>query len=150
MQGDTGQAEEEKHNDRRDDISLKGQLEHSMSAPAGSPAASSAETGTSVDSGTPKSDSPRPGSTPHAKHNISRMPNIVDQYSGLLDDLTSRQRWGLIARLSNGYYEGWRPTRAQLSRYLYHEFGVTTFSHHSLPSETRRRSETNHDKNTDN
>jgi hypothetical protein len=55
---------------------------------------------------------------------ISRTPTIADQYSGLLDNLTHGQRRGLIAKLSVGYYEGWRPTRAQLARHIQEEFGV--------------------------
>jgi hypothetical protein len=36
----------------------------------------------------------------------------------------------LIARLSNGYSDGWRPTRAQLIRYIQNEFGVTAHDEH--------------------
>jgi hypothetical protein len=62
---------------------------------------------------------------PSVQQGISRSLNITDQYFGLLDDLTSSQRRGLIAKLSNGYYDGWQPTRAQLIRYIQNEFGVT-------------------------
>ena len=44
--------------------------------------------------------------------------SITDQYSGLLDDVSDRQRRGLIAMLSTGYYDGWRPLGAELIRYL--------------------------------
>lgn len=66
--------------------------------------------------------------TMYMTNGFARMPNIIDQYYGLLDDLTTQQRWGLIARLSNGYYEGWRPTRAQLVKFLRDEFGVAPVS----------------------
>jgi len=69
-------------------------------------------------------------SRPSVQHGISGPPSIIDQYSGLLDNLTSSQRRGLIAKLSNGYYDGWRPTRAQLIRYIQHEFGVTAHDQH--------------------
>ena len=65
----------------------------------------------------------RNGSTTTSKRALSRIPTIADQYSGLLDDLSPGQRRGLIAKLSVGYYEGWRPTRAQLARYIHDEFG---------------------------
>ena len=52
--------------------------------------------------------------------------NISDQYYGLLDDLTARQRSGLIAMLSTGFYDGWRPTRSELIRYLQDEYGITS------------------------
>lgn len=61
---------------------------------------------------------------------ISRPPNITDQYSGLLNDLTADQRRGLVAKLSTGYYDGWRPTRAELTTYIQREFGVTPRDHH--------------------
>ena len=50
------------------------------------------------------------------RHETSGTPSIADQYSGLLDDLTPGQCRGLIAKLSAGYYDGWRPTRAELAR----------------------------------
>jgi hypothetical protein len=56
---------------------------------------------------------------------VSLVPNIADQYSGLLDALSPGQRRGLIAKLSNGYYDGWRPTRAQLIDYIRNQFGIT-------------------------
>jgi len=61
---------------------------------------------------------------------ISGVPSIADQYFGLLDELTPGQRRGLIARLSVGYYDGWRPTRVQLARHIRNEFGVTTVGFH--------------------
>ena len=66
----------------------------------------------------------RTDATTVSKRSLSRTPTIADQYSGLLDDLTPGQRRGLIAKLSVGYYEGWRPTRAQLARHIQDEFGV--------------------------
>ena len=82
---------------------------------------------TATDPGEP-GDSIRPRSyasaRPSATQGTSRAPSIADQYSGLLDDLTASQRRGLIAKLANGYYDGWRPTRAQLIRHLWNEYGV--------------------------
>lgn len=42
-------------------------------------------------------------------------PNIADRFADLLAPLSSRRRRGLIARLSVGYYEGWRPSRAEVA-----------------------------------
>lgn len=42
-------------------------------------------------------------------------PSIADFYADLLQPLTDRQRKGIIARLSVGYYEGWRPTRQEIA-----------------------------------
>ena len=63
------------------------------------------------------------------KQVASRTPNIVDHYSGLLDALSPSQRRGLTARLANGYYDGWRPTRAQLIGYIQQEFGIVVKDH---------------------
>jgi hypothetical protein len=57
-------------------------------------------------------------------HNPRTTPNIVDQYYGLLDNLTPGQRRGLVAKLAIEYYDGWRPTRGQLAAYVQKNFGV--------------------------
>ena len=49
---------------------------------------------------------PRMGSTP----------NIADRFADLLAPLSGRRRRGLIARLSVGYYEGWRPSQGRSRR----------------------------------
>jgi hypothetical protein len=67
----------------------------------------------------------RSRATTSLKRALTRTPTVADQYSGLLDDLSPGQRRGLIANLSVGYYEGWRPTRAQLARHIHDEFGVS-------------------------
>ncbi len=41
--------------------------------------------------------------------------SIADRYADLLAPLSARRRRGLIARLSVGYYEGWRPSRAEVA-----------------------------------
>jgi hypothetical protein len=56
--------------------------------------------------------------------NLRTTPNIVDQYCGLLDNLTPSQRRGLVAKLAIEYYDGWRPTRSQLAAYVQKNFGV--------------------------
>jgi hypothetical protein len=48
-------------------------------------------------------------------------PSIADFYADLLVPLTERQRKGLIARLSVGYFEGWRPTRQEMAQLVAHE-----------------------------
>ena len=59
--------------------------------------------------------------TPHHQSPIRRVdahpatPNIADRFADLLAPLSPRRRRGLIARLSQGYYEGWRPNRAEVA-----------------------------------
>jgi len=59
--------------------------------------------------------------TPHRQTPIHRAdahpatPNIADRFADLLAPLSPRRRRGLIARLSQGYYEGWRPSRAEVA-----------------------------------
>lgn len=48
-------------------------------------------------------------------------PNIADRFADLLAPLSSRRRRGLIARISVGYYEGWRPTRAEVAELVAQE-----------------------------
>jgi hypothetical protein len=48
-------------------------------------------------------------------------PSIADFYADLLQPLTERQRKGLIARLSVGYFEGWRPTRPEMAQLVAQE-----------------------------
>jgi len=43
----------------------------------------------------------------------------------VLQALSPRQRQGVIAALSVGFYDGWRPTREELAAYVAAEFGVT-------------------------
>jgi hypothetical protein len=59
--------------------------------------------------------------TPHHQSQIRRVdthsatPNLADRFADLLAPLSPRRRRGLIARLSQGYYEGWRPSRAEVA-----------------------------------
>lgn len=48
-------------------------------------------------------------------------PSIADRFADLLAPLSSRRRRGLIARLSVGYYEGWRPSRAEVAELVAQE-----------------------------
>ena len=66
-----------------------------------------------------------PGRTAVGRHEVSRSPNIADRYAVVLQALDPRQRLGVIAALSVGFYEGWRPTREELAAYVAAEFGVT-------------------------
>ena len=66
-----------------------------------------------------------PGRNPAFRHNVSRSPSIADRYAVVLQTLSPRQRQGVIAALSVGFYDGWRPTRAELAAYVAAEFGVT-------------------------
>jgi len=55
-----------------------------------------------------------------------RRPGIADRFADLLRPLSEAQRRGLIARLSVGYYEGWRPTRAEIADLVALELGILT------------------------
>ena len=66
-----------------------------------------------------------PGRTAAVGHEVSRSPNIADRYAVVLQALSSRQRLGVIAALSVGFYDGWQPTREELATYVAAEFGVT-------------------------
>ena len=67
----------------------------------------------------------QPGGTAALRHKVSRSPNIADRYAVVLRALSPRQRQGVIAALSVGFYDGWRPTREELAAYVAAEFGVT-------------------------
>jgi hypothetical protein len=56
-----------------------------------------------------------------AQHRLGPTPNIADRFADLLAPLSSRRRHGLIARLSVGYYEGWRPSRAEVAELVAQE-----------------------------
>ena len=55
-----------------------------------------------------------------------RRPGIADRFADLLRPLSEAQRRGLIARLSVGYYEGWRPSRAEIADLVALELGILT------------------------
>ena len=55
-----------------------------------------------------------------------RRPGIADRFADLLRPLSEAQRRGLIARLSVGYYEGWRPSRAEIADLVTLELGILT------------------------
>lgn len=56
-----------------------------------------------------------------ATNNPSDTPNIADRFADLLAQLSPRRRRGFIARLSQGYYEGWRPSRAEVEELITRE-----------------------------
>lgn len=47
--------------------------------------------------------------------------NLIGRYGDLLSPLSPRQRNGLIARLSVGYFEGWRPSRREVAEVVAEE-----------------------------
>jgi hypothetical protein len=44
-----------------------------------------------------------------------RSPSIVDDLIDLLEILPPSRRWGMIAYLSQRYYDNWRPLRAEVA-----------------------------------
>lgn len=59
--------------------------------------------------------------TPLPRTSARSTPSIADNFADLLAPLSNRRRRGLIARLSVGYYEGWRPTRAEVTELVAEE-----------------------------
>jgi len=69
---------------------------------------------------------PRPGWEPPprtltAAGRSGPTPSIADFYADLLQPLNERQRKGLIARLSVGYFEGWHPSRQEMAQLVAQE-----------------------------
>ncbi len=69
----------------------------------------------------PRTDAGRAIAQPSAENRIGATPNIADRFADLLAPLSTRRRRGLIARLSVGYYEGWRPSRAEVAELVAQE-----------------------------
>ena len=51
-------------------------------------------------------------------------PTIADRYADLLSLLDDRQRRSVITQLAVGYYEGWRPTRGEVSDLVALKLGI--------------------------
>jgi len=62
-----------------------------------------------------------PDHAPAAEPRAGTTPNIADRFADLLAPLSARRRRGLIARLSVGYYEGWRPSRTEVAELVAQE-----------------------------
>lgn len=60
-------------------------------------------------------ESPDMHQTTDRPHGRAPTPTIADSFADLLAHLNPRRRRGPIARLSRGYYEGWRPSRAEIA-----------------------------------
>ncbi len=58
----------------------------------------------------------------------ARPGSIADRYDDLLATLDDGPRWGLVHRLSVGYYEGWRPSREEVANLIARETGRITES----------------------
>ena len=54
----------------------------------------------------------------------SRTPTIADEYADLLRPLNNRQRRAMILRLTFGFYDDWRPTRAEMADLVAVELGT--------------------------
>jgi hypothetical protein len=55
---------------------------------------------------------------------LSRTPTIADEYADLLRPLNNRQRRAMILRLTFGFYDGWRPCRAEMADLVAVELGT--------------------------
>ena len=61
--------------------------------------------------------------TPSGGDDRARPGSIADPYDDLLATLDDGRRWGLVHRLSVGYYEGWRPSREEVANIVARETG---------------------------
>ena len=61
------------------------------------------------------------GSPPTGTQQLGPTPSIADRFADLLAPLSNKRRRGLIARLAVGYYEGWRPSRAEVTQLVNEE-----------------------------
>ena len=50
-----------------------------------------------------------------ASDRFSRLPNVADRYADLLKNLPKKKREGFIGRISQGFYDGWRPSRREVA-----------------------------------
>ena len=66
--------------------------------------------------------------TPLGGADRARPGSIADRYDDLLATLDDGPRWGLVHRLSVGYYEGWRPSREEVANLIARETGRITES----------------------
>ena len=69
----------------------------------------------------PRTATDQPYDQPPVQAGAGVTPNIADRFADLLAPLRARRRRGLIARLSVGYYEGWRPSRAEVAELVAQE-----------------------------
>ena len=65
-------------------------------------------------------------------------PSIVDHVLDLLVPLPLHRRWGLIAYLSERYYDGWRPGRTEIADLIALDSGLLTLDDYIDRSHRRR------------
>jgi len=53
-------------------------------------------------------------------------PSIIDPYADVLNVLSPQARRGLIAQLAVGFYDGWRPGRAEVADLVAVKLGILT------------------------
>ena len=66
-------------------------------------------------------DRPRRGSAV-----AGRTPTIADPFADLLATLSVRSRRAIVHRLTEGFYEGWRPSRGEIADLVAVELGLLT------------------------
>ncbi len=67
-----------------------------------------------------------------------RTPSITDGIEDLLDLLEPAKRRGMIAWLSVGYYDGWRPGRQEIGDLVALELGLLTIDNYIQRKQERR------------
>jgi len=75
---------------------------------------------------------------------LSSTPTIADEYADLLRPLNNRQRRAMILRLTFGFYEDWRPSRAEMADLVAVELGALSADEASRRQRQRTLSATHH------
>src|SRR4051812_6331708 len=78
-----------------------------------------------------------------ARPRPSGPPGVADQFLDLLEWLDPPQRRGLISRLSNGFYEDWRPGRGEVADLVAAELGVIDWDEQLHRSRQRKTGDSN-------
>jgi hypothetical protein len=55
---------------------------------------------------------------------LARTLTVADEYADLLRPLNNRQRRAMMLRLTFGFYDGWRPSRAEMADLVAVELGT--------------------------
>lgn len=70
-------------------------------------------------------------------------PSIVDDVIDLLEPLPLGRRWGLIAYMSQRYYDGWRPDRDEIADLVAVELGRISFDDYLIRAAQRHARRSN-------
>jgi hypothetical protein len=89
---------------------------------------------TDIDGRRPIPSAPKAGLSMHG----DPPPNVADHYADLLRTVPRHKRAGLIGRLSQGFYDDWRPSRREVADLLAVDLGLLTVDEY-LERQRQRR-----------